>query len=533
MGIDGPQPRSVARSTVFRGGPVLTMTSRGTVESLVVRDGRVVAVGDRALGDAEVASGADVVELGGATLAPGFIDAHCHLSIAALEPDWVDCSAIADDAALAEALRALRLARPEGTWVRAARWDENATGLRPTRAALDEAVGDAPAIVVHHTFHQAMVNSAALDVLGIGRRTGGSELDGVDRDPSGAPTGLLVERAFGRAHSVSVRDYTEPRRWAELVAARARRLHRHGITAVHDAAVDPDAEAMYRSLAARGELPVGVLAMPHATPFLSNDPGDRLEGPVTGEGDEWLRVGPVKFFADGGVAPAIDVHVGGHHVAIGQRFDDLADAVVRATSRGFRVAVHAMGNAGITAALDAFAEADRSAPHGDHRPRLEHAGLASPMLARRAAGLGAVGVVQPGFVESVGRSTAGFEPDDATWLPFATLAEAGVPIAGSSDDPCGPIDPLHCAVLGSTRRTSNGLSIAPGESIPVSDWLHAYTAGAAFAGGQEHERGSLQPGLRADLVVLAPTDSATEPYRVDSTWIDGACVWNSDGTEPV
>ncbi len=518
------RPAAAAR-TAFRGGPILTMTAAGTVEALVVSGGRIEAVGERALADAAVAQGASVVELDGRTLVPGFIDAHCHLSVTALEAEWLDCRGL-DDAGLADGLQELGRRRPHVEWLRACRWDESTTGVRPTRRTLDEATGDRPTIVVHHTFHQAVVNSAGLDRLGIGRSSGDEH--GVDRAADGQATGLLTERAFGRAHAVSVESCTAPERFDELLVARARALHRHGITAVHDAAVDPATEDRYRALAARRALPVSVLVMPAAVPFLSNDLTGRLEGPVTGEGDEWLRVGPVKCFADGGVAPAVDVHHHGHHVVFGELFDDLHDTVVAATERGFRVAVHAMGNAGIASALDAWTAASRRVPDGDHRFRIEHAGLASAALARRAAALGAVGVVQPGFVEHVGRSTAGFEPDDATWLPFATLADAGVPIAGSSDDPCGPVDPLQCAWLGARRTTGDGVPIGPGESIPIDDWLHAYTAGAAHAGGQEHERGSLRPGLRADLAVLDPTTDGSAPFRVSSTWIEGVVVHTAE-----
>jgi len=511
---------------VFRGGPILTMGPTGPAEALVVRDGRIEAVGERAISDAAVAQGADVVELDGRTLVPGFIDAHCHLSVTALEAEWLDCTGLDDEVGLAAGLAELARSRPHVEWLRACRWDE-ATGLQPTRSLLDEVGGDRPVLVVHHTLHQAVANSAALDRLGIGHSS--SDVDGVERSPDGEATGLLTERAFGRAHSASVATFSDPEQVEALLVARGRALHRHGITAVHDAAVDTAAEDRYRALASRGELPVSVLAMPAATPFLSNDLGRRLDGPVTGDGDEWFRTGPVKCFADGGVEPAIDVHHRGHRVAFGRRFDDLRATVVEATRRGFRVAVHAMGNVGIESALDAFTDAARLRPGGDHRFRLEHAGLASASLARRAARLGSVGVVQPGFVEHVGRSTAGFDPDDATWLPFATLAEAGVPIAGSSDDPCGPVDPLQCAWLGERRRTGTGIPVTPAESVPVADWLRAYTAGAAFAGGQEHERGSLRPGLRADLVELAPTSTGAAPFRGTATWIDGRRGFGADG----
>jgi len=513
------------RFTVFTGGPILTMCPQSEpVRVVVAADGRIHAVGD--IGLEAAYPDAQVIDLAGRTLVPGFIDAHCHLSIAALQPEWADLADVTSTDHLATVLRANRGEHADAGWVRADRWDENRTGLRFNRRDLDAATGDTPTLVVDYTYHQGVVNSAALDLLGIGLHRDQDE-DCVVRDGKGEPTGLLIERAFGRAHSASIAAYQDPDRWAQHVATRALGLYRHGITAVHDAACSPAAEDLYRSMASLGSLPLSVLVMPHADPFLSNALGSRLEGPPTGEGDERLRVGPIKLFADGGVAPAIDVLFEGQRVTFGYRHSNLTDQLVTAVDRGFRVAVHAMGNRGIADALDAFETAAQHSGDSDHRFRLEHAGLASEALARRAAGLGAVGVVQPGFIEFVGHSTHGFTPDDNIWLPFATLAEAGVPLAGSSDDPCGPIAPLACSVLGRTRTTSTGITIAPSETLPLHAWLHAYTAGAAYAGGQETERGSIRAGLRADLVILAAHHEPDGAGIVDETWIGGARVFAS------
>jgi predicted amidohydrolase YtcJ len=144
-------------------------------------------------------------------------------------------------------------------------------------------------------------------------------------------------------------------------------------------------------------------------------------------------------------------------------------------------------------------------------------------LATRAAELGAVAVVQPGFVEHVGRNARGFEPDDATWLPFATLVGAGVVLAGSSDDPCGPLAPLDCARLG-VHRHSDGHPFGVAESVPVDMWLAAYTRGAAFAGGQEHERGTITAGKVGDFVVLDLGEAAEDPV-VAETWVGGRPVY--------
>jgi predicted amidohydrolase YtcJ len=388
---------------------------------------------------------------------------------------------------------------------------------------------DRPVIVVHYSYHQCVVSSAGLDALGIGRATPDPPGGRIERGTDGEPTGLLVERAFSAAHERSIAPYRDPDRWDEHIARAARALLADGITCVHDAACPPSAEAAYERLRHRGELPLAVLVMPHPEALL--DPLDerRLDGPATGEGDEWLRVGPVKLFADGGVLPALDAHAGGRRVRMGVVFDDLATQAIRAVERGFRVAIHAIGNRGLNAALDAFEAAARVRPDDDHRFRIEHATCAGRAEVRRMAALGALGVVQPGFVHHMGGAVDGFELDDATWLPFADLAQAGIPIAASSDSPCAFSAPLLTSARGTTRLTSKGTVLGPDQGIPYLDWLRAYTAGAAYAGGAEGERGRLAPGLRADLVALEGALDAQRPPRVVATWVAGEKVFEASG----
>jgi hypothetical protein len=250
----------------------------------------------------------------------------------------------------------------------------------------------------------------------------------------------------------------------------------------------------------------------------------RLEGPATGEGDERVRVGPIKLFADGGVAPALDVHLGSHHIEAGIRFADLSDGVARAVERGFRVAVHAIGNAGVEAALDAFARVARARPGADPRFRIEHASLVGPGQIRRMRELGVVGVVQPGFLHHMGQAVEKVRFADATWMAFGDMQRAGIPLAASSDDPCTFHEPLRTSAHGATRITGSGAVLDLEQSVDYLDWLRAYTAGAAFAGAQEGERGRLAAGLRADLVVLEGELDPRHPPRVAETWVGGRRV---------
>jgi predicted amidohydrolase YtcJ len=506
----------------FTGGRILSMAPAvGEPEVLVVAGDRIVAAGGREILAAH--PDATVHDLAGRTLLPGFIDAHNHLSLAALEPLWADLAEVRSVDEAERALRAQAAREPDAGWIRGAGWERSGEPLPLTRHDLDAAGLDRPIVVAHFSLHQAVVCSRALDVLGIGRDTPDPQGGEIARGADGLPTGLLVERAWSAAHAASTAAYRDPDRWADLFAARARLLVADGITAVHDAACSPTAEAVYRSMAAAGTLPLSVLALPHPEALLRAPDAGRLEGPPTGDGDERFRVGPVKLFADGGIAPAFSLTVGGQRLDFGHAFDDLAGGMRAAVERGFGVAVHAMGNVGLARAIDAFERVVRWADR-DHRFRLEHATLASRTQLARLRDLGAVAIVQPGFVQTMGDAVVPLAGPEATWLPFRDMLDLGLPMAASSDDPCAFHEPLRTALAGATRRTARGPLLEPAQAVDYETWLRAYTAGAAIAGRQEAERGTLTPGTRADLVVLDGRLDPSDPPRVSETWIGGARV---------
>jgi predicted amidohydrolase YtcJ len=505
---------------IFTNGLVRTMDSRfAGADTVVVRGDRIQAVGGQEL----LMPGMQRIDLGGRTLTPGFIDAHNHLSVAALHPRFGDARGVATPDDLIAAVRAHAAAEPDTEWLRLYGWHDH-DGFTPTRRELDAAVSDRPVILAHFSLHQCVANSAALDRLGIGVGTPDPAGGEIGREANGEPSGYLLERAWSQAHAQSLAAYADPDRWADAIVERARVLQRDGITAVHDAACSPEAEAVYGRLAQAGALPIAVLALPHPAALLMNDVGARLDGPPTGSGDEQFRIGPIKLFADGGIAIAVDTKVGGRPLQFGIVMADLEARAIAAAERDFGLAVHAMGNRGVTATLDAFDAVRRRVGDRDYRFRIEHAGITGPNEWRRLATSDTVAVVQPGFVEHVGISAGGVHFDDHEWLAFAGLADAGVVLAGSSDDPCAPHQPLWAAALGASRRTSTGIEFEPNQAVPFDDWLHAYTAGAAFAGGQENERGSLTPGKRADLVVL---DRTGDTPTVAETWIGGERVYAS------
>ena len=488
-------------------------------DAVVVRAGRIVAVGAPEI--AEAWPDAARVDLAGHTLAPGFIDAHNHLCVAALQPCWGDASAVDGPDALVAAVREHAAAEPDAPWVRLHGWNEHGHGYTPTRDDLDAAGIDRPVVVTHFSLHQCVVSSAALAELGIGRGTPDPPGGEIGHRRDGEPSGLLVERAWSDAHARSFDAYADPDRWAEHIAARARVLLRDGITAIHDAACPPEAEALYASMARAGTLPISVLAMPHPSAILRNDLGTRLDGPGTGDGDERLRVGPVKMFADGGVAIALDTSIGGHPVKFGILMDDLTTCAITAAERGFRVAVHAIGNRGVEASLDAFTEIERAVGDDDHRFRLEHAGVTGAEQWTRLAALGGVAVVQPGFVEHVGIQSQGRA---STTTTGSRSQGSPTPASRSRGRATIRAHPRHRS---GARPSARRARRAPGSGSSRSKRCRSTTGSRRTprvrptrAGKRTNGVGSRR-GCAADFVVL---DLDADPAQVVETWIDGERV---------
>jgi predicted amidohydrolase YtcJ len=519
--------------TVFTNGRIITMTTAGDVDTLVIGEDRVLATGDRTLAEAHPT--ARVVDLTGRTVVPGFIDAHNHLSLAALEPLWIDLDGVIGLSELMERIADGATRDPSPAWIRGCNWIGE-SHLPFTRQNLDALGLDRPIAIAARNGHRGVLCSRALDALHIGPHSADPPYGTIHRDERGQPTGLLAERAWSIAHAVSMGAYNDPERWPSLIKSAANRLVAEGITAIHDAACSPAAEAAYRSLVAANELPLSVLAMPHPEALLTAPHQEIWDRPPTGEGDEWFRIGPVKLFADGSLMDmAIDGHFSGwFHVHSGSVAPDLVASATTAAHHGFTVSIHAFGNAAMRASLDAV---DEAALHyrgtAPLRFRVEHAAFASTDQMVRMANSGVVGVLQPSLVHYLQPMIETLPFSDIVCLPFRELLDAGVPLAGSSDSPCLPTDPILLSTMG-----MGGPPETPGtgsaDRISFHDWLRLYTVGSAYAGCQEGERGSLKPGLRADLAIL---DGPLDPYRpprVSETWVAGRLAYSRDtAAEPL
>lgn len=485
-------------------------------QALAVKDGRIAEVGgtDEILWLRE--GEYELVDLGGRTVIPGFVDPHNHFSVGAYDTLWADCRGATSVADVQRALRDGARTTPAGEWVRAVGYDHNLVGGHPTRGELDEAVPDRPAIVMHFSHHQCVANSRALAAAGLARGTPDPAGGEIARDKHGEPTGLLFERALSGVETAS-RAGAETR-FVEVARAASRRYLGLGLTTIQDAAVTPAMARRYAEARAAGALGLDVREIMVGSRGWFEPPDDAAPGDL-------------KLFVDGGYRCAMRVVRDGVPQTSGFLFYERAELSARlldAWRAGRRVVCHAIGNLGIETAVSAIEDALRRHPEGRTRVRLDHAIFLTRELIARLAELQIWVVTQPSFLWDLGRPASRGAPGEPALLqrPFGSAVRGGVRQAFSSDFPCGSNAPLLGIAAAVTRTSRGGVLVAPDEALTPADALEAYTLGAARAAGCEDVCGSIEAGKRADLLVLSSDPVECPPseiarIRVQETWVRG------------
>ena len=509
-------------------------------DAIAVGAGRVIAVGP--LRDLQSLAGPNTqtINLNGATLLPGFHDAHCHVLGHGLTQAQAALSGAGDIPELVQRLQAYADTNPNG-WVRGRGYNQNsmAEGRHPTRQDLD-AVSPRPVLITHASGHSVSVNTAALYASRITRHTPDPPGGTVERDAAGEPTGVLLETAINLAYNAA----PEPTLSEKLAAlARASKsLNALGITSAVDATLgvaarDSFAEIpVYQEAADTGLLTVRCTLMMLLSQLYGMDTVPAPPDVLTET--EWVRLGPAKVFTDGALTTRTAFlrapFANSDSLGTAVYGDDVLEAMVaKAHTAGWQIAAHAIGDAAIDQCLCAYAKALDAAPRADVRHRLEHAMLLWPDQIGRMARLGVLPIYQPEFLRRFGDAylPALGESRAARLMPYAETQLAGLPLVFSSDIPVIPGAPLDGIAAAALRTTPSGERLGPHLAVSVLDGLRAYTEGAAYSVFLEADRGRLAPGQRADFVVLNgdPTALPLEEWagglRVQATIVGGRVVY--------
>ncbi|HKG93634.1 MAG TPA: amidohydrolase [Gemmatimonadaceae bacterium] len=524
----GPAPAVHAKGAgvepdlVVVNGRVLTMDpARPRAEAFAVKDGRFVAVGST--GDVRnlAAPGRTrVIDAERMTVLPGFIDAHCHPS-GVNELYGVDAN-LRSIAAIQEALRKKAATTPPGQWVLAFMFDDTklADGRPLSRRDLDAAVPDHPVSVAHRGGHTNWYNSKAFELAGITRQTPDPPDGRFFRDESGELQGKVAEEArnvFGR---VGKSEPLTPEQRRERARAGMRHisglLTAAGLTTVHDAFVSPDKMRAYEDTHRNGELRHRAYLM-MGGPWLDQL---RAVGIYTGFGDDWVRVGGVKFTADGSASERTmrmsTPYVGTNDYGIlTMTQQEIHDAVERAHRSDFQVGIHANGDVTIDMVLKAYERVLAQWPHPDRRHRIEHCSLVNPSLVARIKATGSIPTPFWTYVYYHGEKWAQYGDEKMRWM-FAhrSFLDAGIPVPGASDYGPGPFEPLMAIQSMVTRTDYRGRAWGPNQRVTVDEALRIATVHGARASYEEKTKGSIEAGKLADFVMLE-----RDPHDVDPSTI--------------
>lgn len=524
------QPTTIPVDLILTNGKIVTVDADFSIQDTIVVDGgNIVAVGDSSLLADYTA--ATQVDLQGKTLMPGFIDSHIHISG---DPKrYINLNKVSSIAEMQDLIRDKISEIGVGEWITGYGWseDELAEGRRPVRQDLDAAAPSNPVTLTRAGGHSAVVNTLALSLAEINNDTPDPEGGVIERDANGVATGVIRERQGIVGRLVPDSTYDE---LIESLQVNLNDLLSLGITSITEASTPTDEFPMWEEIYSDPQMP-----MPRSTvQFQWFDPAaiatikERI-----GDGDNFLKLGPIKVFVDGGfTGPAAYtkepyLNQGDYRGYLNMPEEDLVNLLNEVHNAGWQMGIHAIGDAAIELVVEILSDALDRNPRPDHRDYLNHFSMRpSDETMVKMAEHGINITQQPNFTYTLeGRYAANLDG----WRlehnnPVRSPMDHGITVAISSDIlPIGPMVGIYAAV---TRKGMSGRVFGPDEAITVAEAVRGYTLNGAYMNFDEDKKGSLEPGKLADMIVLSDDILTVDPddimaIQVEQTYLGGELVY--------
>ena len=538
----GAAPPDRAPELVVINARVLTSDpAQPRAEAFAVANGRFAAVGSTADVRGLANARTRVIDAAGMTVTAGFIDCHCHPS-GVNELYGVNCNLrrVAD---IQRAIRAKAQQTPPGYWVQGFMFDDTKLEDGPLhRRHLDEATRDHPVVIGHRGGHTSFYNSKAFELAGITRATKDPDHGRFFRDDTGEHNGRVAELARRVFADVGKREEFTPAQQRERNRAGMRHISElltaAGLTTVHDAGAGRERILAYEDAYRNGELRNRAYFMVRGADTFA---GFKAAGIYTGFGDEWVRVGGVKFAADGSASERTmrmsTPYVGTDDYGIlTMTQEEIHEAVDDAHTHDFQIGIHANGDVTIDMVLKAYERALAKWPSPDRRHRIEHCSLVNPGLLKRIKALGVVPTPFWTYIYFHGEKWKEYG-DEKMRSMFAhrSFLDEGIHVAGASDYTPGPFEPLMAIQSMVTRKDYAGRTWGENQKVTVDEALAIATMNGARASREEQLKGSITAGKLADFVMLekdphdVPPDTIKD-IRIVRTVVGGKTMYPKSDT---
>jgi predicted amidohydrolase YtcJ len=533
---------------ILSNGHIITMDGGGRIaSSLAVRNDRIDPVGTEQAVARCAGTTTRRVDLKGRTVLPGLIDVHTHAlswakSIVRGEIDagYPKVHTIAEiDAAISERARTVTA----GEWILGGGWDDAklAEHRYLNKDDLDAVAPGTPVYLVHVSGHLAVANRAALKIAGIDRNTHDPDGGVIERDANGEPTGIVKDNAMRLVNSKLPPDPPDVAvRAAQVVSERAAAV---GLTSIHDVwpgsgSSDDDMRG-YQDAYQHGLLKIRVQMAPGVA-SLADAERLALSGVHTGFGDDHLKFGAVKMFADGGMgARTIAIYPPGLQENGKENLglliwppEEMLKAHRVLAKAGWQLSTHAIGDRAIDEVITSYATVTKELGLKEPRFRIIHCGLSTPAVLKRLRDEHVLVDGDPAFVYWIGSWFEKYGPQRERWAyPGKSYFDYGIVAAAGTDVPVTPISPwwgLWAAV--ERKELNSGRVIAPEERLSISQALELFTRNPAYIGFEESKKGSLEVGKLADFIVvdrdvLAIPSAQLKEVQVLQTWVGGELIY--------
>ena len=553
--IANAQKPEIADTILVNAAVLCCDPEMNVAQAIAMRDGRILAVGDRPSVEIHANDSTKIVDLAGGVVTPGFCDSHLHFSGLGESLQRIDLRTAKTWNEVVDMVAAQATNTPAGTWIEGRGWHQskwtpkqepNVEGY-PLHDLLSEKVPNHPVVLTHASGHACLANAAAMKLAGIAAETENPDGGEIVRDSKGNAIGVFRENAQRLIFSVQTRtslatgDVTAFRsRLQKTIELAGQECLRHGITSVHDAGSSFATANEFGQFADQAKLPVRVYMM------IREGSGSLLQKlpkePILGRGNGFFTVRSVKVSIDGALGP--------HGAWLLEPYDDLPSSVGLNTvamdelekiaelckRRHWQLCVHAIGDRANRETLNVFEKVLGNEISSDHRWRIEHAQHIHPNDLPRFVKLGVIPAMQGNHctsdalfvIERLGqrRSSEGA-------YPWRTLIDSGCIIPNGTDAPVELADPRVSLFASVTRQQPNGVAFFPEQCMTRREALLSYTLWPAIASFQDKELGSITPGKIADFAVWDTNLLECEAQKlltakVLSTWMSGKQVYGGE-----